>query len=322
MLLFLTGASSSVTKSEDVAQTDISKSLGGYISSTQVPNNAINSLFDLISIHTIKDKPKETVAIGLVNKFDYAVKDVSLKLISDQDNICKFRVAAVMADENLCFEHINNRYAEPSGAEFYDACFYRASVDVEIKKPAIAGESISIEPFNVVADVETAGIEGTWNAINKAFSNSNQYSVKRLTETSFRVESKDENVINEPVTCSYLSTDEAELEFDGKYENKENTELLLTERLEPNGGIGIWLQRQIDESKVEVTDEELVEAYDSKKKIETTEKIELVINYEIDESTSTSNCDCNIDGGGADAVYSDNTCNCNIDGGKNTITEN
>lgn len=112
MMLYLTGASSS-SKTNEAPQDDAMKSLGGYISSTPVPNAAINTLFDLISIKTIQEKNKETIAIGLVNKFDTSVSDVSLKIVSEQDNVCFFRVAAVSADENLCIEYIQNRYSEP-----------------------------------------------------------------------------------------------------------------------------------------------------------------------------------------------------------------
>lgn len=285
MMLYLTGATSSVKKSEDVAQTDVSKSLGGYISSSSVPNGSLNALFDSVSLKTIKDKPKETICIGLVNKFEQSVRNVSLKIVSGQEDICRFKVAAVLADKNLCVEHIPNRYSEPINVEFYDATFHRASVDVEIEESAVAGESISFEPFDVIADIERGGIEGTWEGINKAFSNDETYCVKRLTETKFRIERRDDTKVSEPVSCSILATENAKLSLSGEFSNKKDNEVLITEQLKPCEGIGIWIQREIS-NFVERSNEDLLKNYDEKKELEKVENVEVVIDYEIDYDNS------------------------------------
>lgn len=281
MMLYLTGATSSVKKSEDVAQTDVSKSLGGYISSSSVPNGSLNALFDSVSLKTIKDKPKETICIGLVNEFEQLVRNVSLKIVSGQDDICRFKVAAVLADKNLCVEHIPNRYSEPINAEFHDATFYRASVDVEIEESAVAGESISFEPFSVIAYIERGGIEGTWEGINKAFYNDETYCVRRLTETKFRIERMDDTKVSEPFSCSILSTENANLSFSGKFSNKKDNEVIITEQLKPCEGIGIWIQREIS-NFVERSDKDLLKDYDEKKELEKVENVEVVIDYDLD----------------------------------------
>lgn len=280
-MLYLTGATSSVKKSENVPQTDVSKSLGGYISSSPVPNNALNALFDAISLKTIKDRQKETICIGLVNGFSQNVKNVSLKIISGKDDVCRFKIAATMADKNLTVEHIPNRYSEPINAEFYDATFNRASVDVEIVKDGVSGETLSFAPFDIIADLEEGGIEGTWNAINKAFSKSEIYSIGRLSKTRFRIERKDEKEVSEPLSCSVLATENCELKFLGEFENKKANEVLIAEELKTGGGIGLWIQREVV-NYIERTNEELIEDYDAKRKVETTESVEIVISYDFE----------------------------------------
>lgn len=282
MMLYLTGASSS-SKSNEAPQDDAMKSLGGYISSSPVPNAAINALFDLVSIKTIQEKNKETIAIGLVNKFHFSVSNVSLKIVSDQDNICNFRVAATSVDKNYCMEHINNRYAEPINAEFYDATFSRGSVDVDIITPGVKGEEIVFDPFDITALVEVSGIDGTFNAIAKAFSASEEYRVTRLTERTFRIERNDDMTIETPFICSFISTENSDFIFSDKFRNIKNGEVILTESLQSNEAIGIWIQRTIVDV-VEKTDEEILQDYHDKRKIETLEEVELVINYNIDES--------------------------------------
>ena len=46
MILYLTGANTSLRKSSEAPQTDTAKSLGGYVSSTPVPSGELNALFD------------------------------------------------------------------------------------------------------------------------------------------------------------------------------------------------------------------------------------------------------------------------------------
>ena len=59
--------------------------------------------------------------------------------------------------------------------------------------------------------------------------------------------------------------------------------MLLVDKLEPGQAIGIWLQREISEV-VEKSNEELLKDYDEKRKIDTLEEIDLVINYNIVEN--------------------------------------
>ena len=103
-MFYLTGAQSSLKKSNEVTQTDVMKSLGGYISSSPVPNNMINTLFDMVSLKTIKDKSQETICIGLINKLEKTVSDVTLKIVTPQEAICNFKIGAVLAVTNLCVE--------------------------------------------------------------------------------------------------------------------------------------------------------------------------------------------------------------------------
>ena len=162
MIIFLTGAESSLVKSEVAPQNDAGKSLGGYVSSTPVSSGEVNALFDLISSYTLEKRKRETIALGLVNKLPQAVTNVTLKIVVDKENLATFRVAAVALNNSMAMEKIANRYAEPMSAEFHNADFQRASVDIEITNPASAGEEIALYPFNVSFEVSEGGIEGTW----------------------------------------------------------------------------------------------------------------------------------------------------------------
>lgn len=279
-MLFLTGASSSLANSGGTPQDDPMKSLGGYVSNSPVPNGALNTLFDFVSLRSIKDKTKETIGIALVNKFDKPVSDISLKIVSGQDNVCSFKIAAVSLDENYCMEHISNRYSQPIMAEFYDATFNPGSVDVEIIRLPIPGEEVDFSPFDVMVQFSNSNYDDAINDIIKAFSKTNYYRVKRLSERAFRIERTDDKSIDEPFECSFLTSDNAEFKFNDLFKNFSNNEVIISERIEPNGGIGIWLQREVLSAN-EKSDSEIISDYDKKIAKDTIEEIELAINYNI-----------------------------------------
>lgn len=284
MMIYLTGAATSLAKTQDNPQSDASRSLGGYISSTPVPNAALNTLFDLISSYTLEKKPKETIAIGLINQFDKPVKDVELKIVTDENHEAVFKIAAVVvSSEDYAMEQIANRYQEPLLADFYDASFYRAAVDLEVKQYASAGEEIALYPFNVSFEVKETGIEGTWNAFEEAFSNDETYCVKRISETIFRIERRDETVLEEPLNCSYITTEGFQAEFLGQLKNKADNSVIIKDSLKPKEAVGIWAQRIIKKNQYP-TNEELLKEYKDKYIRETIEEVEIVISYNLVEN--------------------------------------
>ena len=287
-MIYLTGASASLAKSADNPQSDVNRSLGGYISSTPVPNAAINSLFDLISSYTLEKRQKETIAIGLINQLDKAVKDVELKIVTDPDNEATFKIAAVSVGSNYLMEQIANRYQEPMSAEFYDASFYRAAVDIEITQYASEGEEIALYPFNVVVEVLKTGIDGTWEAFEEAFSNDETYTVKRVSETKFRIERRDETVLPVSLDCSYLSSENFTVEFLGKFENKADNSVLIKETFNSKEAVGIWIQRQPKKNKY-ASNEELINEYLQKQIREDLEEVELIISYNLVEDFNNYN---------------------------------
>ena len=282
-MIYLTGASTSIAKSLDAPQTDAAKSLGGYVSSTPVPNGELNALFDLISAYTLEKKQKETIALALVNKLNQAVTDVTLKIVVGKDNLATFRIAAVALNSSMAMESIPNRYSEPMSAEFYRADFTRASVDIEILNPAGVGEEIALYPFNVSFEVTEPGIEGTWNAFENAFSNDSTYEAIRLSERVFRILRRDEEVLETPLSCSYITTAGFSASFSGKLKNDVTNEVTLIDgdsSLQPNEGIGLWLQRDLKSYKYP-TNEQLIEDFKKGVKNFDTELAEIVISYNL-----------------------------------------
>lgn len=283
MLLYLTGASTSLVKSEDNPQTDASKSLGGYISSTPAPNAALNSLFDMISSYTLEKRQKETIALGLINQLETAVKNVELKIVTDVDNVAIFKVAAVAVNsDNYRMESISSRYQEPMAAEFHDASFYRACVDLEVTQYAGKDEEIALYPFGISFVVQEEGWEGTWKAFEEAFSNDETYEIRRISERTYRIGRRDDTLLETPLKCFYITTEGFNAEFLGELSNKADNTVLISEQLEPKEAIGLWIQRDIKDASIP-SNEQLLEDYKHHVIKETVEDVEIVISYDLVE---------------------------------------
>lgn len=241
MMLYLTGATSSIERSGgNSPQTDVNKSLGGYISSTPVPNGSLNALFDSVSLISVQRAQPETLGFGLVNEFSSPM-DVKIRIITHKNAVAKFAIAAV-ATENGSMERIGSRYALPLYGEFYDASFSRASVEARIEQYAGIGEEILLLPFGVTAKAEVASWDGTFQAIQKAFDGS-EYKVTRVSRRRFVVERLADDVV-EPQTCRAVSTGAAAIKFFSDLKNDLTGEVNLGV-VQPGQIVGLWLQRTV-----------------------------------------------------------------------------
>ena len=149
-------------------------------------------------------------------------------------------------------------------------------------------------PFNVSFEVKETGIEGTWLAFEEAFSNDETYTVKRISETIFRIERRDEMVLETPLECSYITTEGFTAEFLGKLSNKADNGVIIKNELKPKEAVGIWIQRIIKKNHYP-TNEELLKEYKDKYVRETVEGVELVLSYNLVDDKNYQETDYNED---------------------------
>lgn len=120
MKLYYTGA-----EEYNAAQSDPDKSLGGFLSSTQTPNDLMNNLFGDISKYTIDKKLREAKALILKNDTGSAVTNLNFYFDIPSDTYCKFEIAAVTitpdADGNVFMENITSFRGTPFSGNFTEA---------------------------------------------------------------------------------------------------------------------------------------------------------------------------------------------------------
>ena len=288
MILFLTGSTSSLKRSEVAPQSDPAKSLGGWVSSSPVPNASLNALFDLVSASTLSDRPVETIALGLINMLSVPVTNVRLSIVVGEKPICSWKVAATALSEDLRMESIPNRYSEPISAQFYDATFQRACVEFELIGDPLKDDQFLILPLNLTIDVTENGVKGFWNGLRNACKQTSTYVCERVAERRFRVSYSDESVVPDGgADCRVIKDSAANIEFKSKFANGATGSVLLVnaeatpaEQISSGGGIGLWLQREISPDYERPTDEQLIEAKKRGEVLPKVEQAEIVITYD------------------------------------------
>lgn len=116
-------------------------SLGGYRSSTVVPNSVVNNLFSDISIYGAIREQDEF--IGVIAKNESANDIENVKFWFDFPENCQknIKIAAVDLDSTGWMEHIEHPYQTPYYSDFYEANGEENAVDLG---NILAGETIGL----------------------------------------------------------------------------------------------------------------------------------------------------------------------------------
>ncbi len=169
MRLFYTGASSF-----DVEQKDPNKSLGGWISSTPIPNGMKSNLFGSISSYTSDQLFREVIAIALKNVTTETVNDIEIYFTPDpNDPISKYKIAAVQVTEcSTCenqyyMENIDSNKQLPYYATFYEATGEDNAVNVGNLE---AGKYIGLWIMREI-DLEATSQQKSCDTLNDAYVN-------------------------------------------------------------------------------------------------------------------------------------------------------
>lgn len=111
----------STIEETDAEQKQPRFSLGGFISSTVVPNNSIENLFGDITPYTIRNNRDEYIAVMLKNTTGSTATGVTIWFEYPTIQRYKLLIAAVTPNANGEIEHIDNQYSQPYNATFYEA---------------------------------------------------------------------------------------------------------------------------------------------------------------------------------------------------------
>lgn len=109
-----------IVSQPEIAQNNPFLSLGGFKSSSGVPNTSFNSLFSDLSSYLIQKSLPEYIGLILENTFNEPVKDIKIYIPKIIGYYCKYRLAIVELSNNGEMEIITTINSKPLYAEFYE----------------------------------------------------------------------------------------------------------------------------------------------------------------------------------------------------------
>lgn len=109
-----------ISSQEGKSQKDPLLSLGGFKSSSMVPNDAFGAIFSDISEYSIQKGLSEYIGLVLQNTYQSSVNRISIWIPSIDKRYCKFRLAVVELSPSNEMETIPTVNSKPLQAEFYE----------------------------------------------------------------------------------------------------------------------------------------------------------------------------------------------------------
>jgi len=156
-------------------QTDFRKSLGGKISSTEIPNGRINNLFDDVSLLSNYEEFTDIKGIFLKNTLGKAVSNVCLYTLSSNVNDT-FELAAVSVDQNKpAMEVLRSSRDLPYYSDFVSPKDVKTYSVVKVSGNVVPGNIITIVNKNITAPTDK--IPDLIQAIQTTFYNDPIYSI-------------------------------------------------------------------------------------------------------------------------------------------------
>lgn len=257
MQLLLSGASNFKTE-----QGDVNQSLGGYMSSTRVPNGKINSLFGDITQYGKSKKIEETIAVFLYNDSQEVVKNLVIQQIYDNKygkeykNV-EFQFAVVEPKNNQFIELIGNKTERPYDAEFFNPDCKREFSIIEVTSPGKKGDVVEV--MGRISKLEGNSIFDVTMAIFESFEDDMEFDVEVIEENKLYIERKELIQTNKKIELVSPGTAKIKkTKLSGGFDNG----LLLIEELQPEQCLGIWIKRKVLKTSEKISNEELEERYD------------------------------------------------------------
>lgn len=123
------------------------KSLGGLLSSTEIPNDSLNNIFSDISIRTLENKLEENKLLALINKSENPINNIQITTDYQDPNSDLFiGLAQAKTDtcNNIYFDKVANMFYKPTGISFVNANTKFAYSDLEIPTNIQQGDELEV----------------------------------------------------------------------------------------------------------------------------------------------------------------------------------
>ena len=131
-----------VTSQEGAIQSKPELSLGGFCSSSKVPNDTLDNLFSEVSAYSLQNPKKEYIGIILKNTLK-PISSLSFWTDALGNNLCKFRLSIVELTDGGQMEMVPSVNSKPLYAEFYEAT-EQDPIELAFEEPFEVGAMLGV----------------------------------------------------------------------------------------------------------------------------------------------------------------------------------
>jgi hypothetical protein len=217
------------------------KSLGGYISSTPIPNGKVESVFSVLSNSMLNGETDETKVVFLKNDSGEDLKGVLIYSLKPEDSIVNITIGASLANQ---VELLNSSSDKPYDVDFFDVSVVFAKSLVKVNNSLVLGEKVVIEGVEVLVTniIPTLFID----SVIKAFRMNQEHSIIRKSDNEFYIEKKlIGEFTNQPILSSFNQSTLVGDNYSGGVDNS----CLISNNFISGQEICIWMNRSVDKEK-------------------------------------------------------------------------
>jgi len=227
------------------AQNDKTQSLGGYMSSTPIPNGRPGALFSSLSIYSQKNRIEETLAFFIYNETQTAITNLSIQQIyqdflGEVDNDADFDWAIVEPTDDHQIEVIGSSQESPFNADFFNPTTVRESCILKMVTVPASGETFNLLGQAILFVGST--LEHMVDEIIAHFELVPEFTVQKYSNTSVYI--RREALTKTDAVVQITSTGTAEsniVNFSGYVDG----ETSLVASLDAGKSLGIWVRRKV-----------------------------------------------------------------------------
>lgn len=107
------------------------RSVGGFMSSSPIPNDQLGNLFSSLDLITLNEGVTQTRGIGIKNEAEQTLTNLKAWIVAPESPLAEFEIAFVAVSKNDCNESYMEKLINGSAAPYY-ATFYKPAVDSKL----------------------------------------------------------------------------------------------------------------------------------------------------------------------------------------------
>jgi len=230
-------------------QGNAEKSLGGFMSSTSVPNKKLNAIFSGVSNYNLTNNSQNTLAFFVYNDTATAIANITLETINQNAlgvdiNYCEWEYSVALPAANGAIEQIGSSFEEPFNANWFDCTSRYEDCNIVLHTAGALGDDFSI--FGLLG-VLTGNTVLTLQADIIALVNTSDWlRAEPNGETGVYFRSK--NVAPTSESTNFVTTGYATIMEDVSLSGGVDNRTILIDTLDPDKAIGLWVKRKVTDN--------------------------------------------------------------------------